>query len=134
MLMLVSSILYACSQILATREPTEPRFYDPRIRSELVTSGLSSPTSMAFVDSKNILVLEKNSGEVHLVPDGILQDKPILTLRIDNTTPTCCRGLLGIETNNEYEKDDKITNVFIYLAEPTSQTVERERESTPNER
>jgi hypothetical protein len=46
MLLLVSSILYACSQILATREPTEPRFYDPRIRSELVTSGLSSPTSI----------------------------------------------------------------------------------------
>jgi glucose/arabinose dehydrogenase len=85
---------------------------------------------MAFIDSKNILVLEKNSGEVHLVSDGILQDKPILTLRIDNTTPTCCRGLLGIETNNEYEKDEKITNVFIYLTEPTSQKVEREREST----
>ena len=32
------------------------------LKIELVTEGLSSPTSMAFVDDNKILVLEKNTG------------------------------------------------------------------------
>lgn len=41
----------------------EPVFKDPNLRAELITKGLSSPTSMAFVDNDNILVLEKNTGD-----------------------------------------------------------------------
>jgi hypothetical protein len=62
----------------------------------ILEEGLSSPTSMAFIDNNNILVLEKNSGEVRLVSNGILQKVPVLNLDVDTTTLTCCRGLLGI--------------------------------------
>jgi glucose/arabinose dehydrogenase len=49
-----------------------------RLKVELVVAeGLSSPTSMAFVDNNIILVLEKNSGEVRLVSNGILQEEPV---------------------------------------------------------
>ena len=41
---------------------------------------------MAFVDSQNILVLEKNSGEVRLVSKGELKEDPILKLEVDSTT------------------------------------------------
>ena len=64
----------------------EPTIEDPLIKVELVVSGLSSPTSMAFVDSQNILVLEKNSGEVRLVSNGELKKDPILKLEVDSTT------------------------------------------------
>ena len=32
---------------------------DPNLKVETVVSGLSAPTSMAFIDNSNILVLEK---------------------------------------------------------------------------
>ncbi|MDP9290501.1 MAG: hypothetical protein M3P08_20210 [Thermoproteota archaeon] len=38
---------------------------------------------MAFVDSKRILVLEKNIGLVRLISDGVLQQQPALKLPID---------------------------------------------------
>ena len=57
-----------------------------------VAHGLSFPTSMAFVDDGNILVLEK-AGQVRLVTNGVLQKQPVLTVPVDNTSE---RGLLGI--------------------------------------
>jgi glucose/arabinose dehydrogenase len=91
----------------------EPTFTDPSLKAELVVEGLSSPTSMAFVDSSNILVLEKNNGEVRLVSNGLLQEKPVLKVDVDNTTLTCCRGLLGIATLSQGIN----TEVFIYFSE-----------------
>jgi glucose/arabinose dehydrogenase len=51
-----------------------PSLKDSSLKVELVTDGLNSPTSMAFVEDNKILVLEKNSGEIRLVLDGILQN------------------------------------------------------------
>jgi glucose/arabinose dehydrogenase len=51
---------------------------DPHLEVDSVTSGLSSPTSMAFIDDRNILILEK-SGQVHLISNGVLEDKPVLS-------------------------------------------------------
>jgi hypothetical protein len=48
---------------------------DPNLKVETVVTGLSSPTSMAFIDNTNMLVLEK-SGQVRLVSNGVLQVKP----------------------------------------------------------
>jgi aldose sugar dehydrogenase len=88
----------------------QPTFKDPNLKGEVVVEeGLSSPTSMAFIDNNNILVLEKNSGQVRLISNGILQEQPVLKLDVDTTTLTCCRGLLGI-ANIENE-------VFLYLSE-----------------
>jgi glucose/arabinose dehydrogenase len=91
----------------------EPTVEDPLTKVDLVVSGLSSPTSMAFVDSQNILVLEKNSGEVRLVSNGELKEEPILKLKVDSTTSTCCRGLLGIEVDNQNATNSK--DVFLYF-------------------
>jgi aldose sugar dehydrogenase len=94
---------------------------------------LSSPTSMAFIDSKNLIVLEKN-GHIRLVSDGILQKTPVLTEPVDNASE---RGLLGIailkEDNSLFNKSiiaaagknsptpntraAKATKVFLYLTE-----------------
>ena len=83
----------------SSNEDGQPLLRDPKLNVHaIVDQGLSSPTSMTFMNENNILVLEKNSGDVRLVTDGVLKAEPVLHLEVDNTTLTCCRGLLGIET------------------------------------
>jgi glucose/arabinose dehydrogenase len=67
------------------------------LKIELVTQGLSFPTNMAFIDKHNILVLEKNTGAVRLISDGVLRPKPLLELNVDGQGE---RGLLGLAVLN----------------------------------
>jgi glucose/arabinose dehydrogenase len=80
-------------QSLKQKSPTlkDP---DSTLRIELVTNGLSSPTSMSFVDNTNLLVLEKN-GQIRLISNGVLQKQPLLRVSVNMTAE---RGLLGIAT------------------------------------
>ena len=52
----------------------EPTLNDPNLQVETIIEGLSWPTSMAFIDNNNILVLEKEKGTVRLVSNGTLQE------------------------------------------------------------
>jgi aldose sugar dehydrogenase len=70
---------------------------------DFVAQGLSSPTSMAFIDRNNLLVLEK-AGQVRLVSNGILQKQPVLTVPVDNASE---RGLLGIAVSKSNDFIDK---------------------------
>ena len=67
---------------------------DPGLVVEEFTTGLSSPTSISFIGS-DLLVLQKNDGEVRLIRDGILQMNPVLDVPVSNNSE---RGLLGIES------------------------------------
>src|SRR4030095_13118579 len=48
------------------------------LKIELVYKGLEYPSNMAFLNSTDILVLEKNNGQVRLIHDGIIQQEPVL--------------------------------------------------------
>src|SRR5207247_961272 len=72
-------------------------------------------TTMVFLDESNSLVLEKKSGNVLLVSNGVLQKHPILKVHVDHTTLTCCRGLLGIAVTNI--NSTHFQNVFLYYSE-----------------
>jgi glucose/arabinose dehydrogenase len=85
----------------------QPIFKDPNLEAELFVEGLSWPTSMAFIDNNNILVLEKEQGTVRLVLNGILQEEPVLKVDVNSKSE---RGLLGIAIMN---KDA----VFLYYTE-----------------
>ena len=67
------------------------------LRIELVASNLSLPTTMAFLDHSNILVLEKNTGDVRLISDGVLRPMPLLRLNVEGQGE---RGLLGLAILN----------------------------------
>jgi aldose sugar dehydrogenase len=84
----------------------QPVINDPSLMAEIVVEELSSPTSMAFMDSNNILVLEK-TGSIRLISNGILQEQPVLNVPVDTESE---RGLLGIATL----QDDTI---FLYFTE-----------------
>lgn len=84
-----------------------PRIGDPSLRVEKVVEGLSAPTSMAFVGD-DIIVTQKNDGNVRFVIDGSLQRAPALTFDVESASE---RGLLGVAYG-----DDR---VFFYLTEST---------------
>lgn len=97
---------------------------DISLKREVVTQGLSFPTSMTFVDNNgNILVSEKDTGRVVLVSNGTISEKPILEFDINSAGE---RGLLGIAAINEEEirtrshadkPNANKTYVFIYVTE-----------------
>jgi aldose sugar dehydrogenase len=101
-LFIISSFIYIGYFGYADAQPV---INDPSMTAEMVTEGLSSPTSIAFMDSNNILVLEK-SGSVRLISNGVLQEQPVLNVPVDTESE---RGLLGIATQDD--------TVFLYFTE-----------------
>ncbi|HET7642676.1 MAG TPA: PQQ-dependent sugar dehydrogenase [Nitrososphaeraceae archaeon] len=96
--------------------------FDPTLKIELVTSGLDFPTTMAFLGPDDFLILEKNTGYVKRVTNGILHEKPLLHV---NTNLKDERGLLGIAISKKklsdypfFVENKKLThNVFLYYIE-----------------
>ncbi len=89
----------------------EPTLNDSNLRVETIVEGLSLPTSMAFIDNNDILVLEKEKGTVRLISNGILQEEPVLEVNVNSRSE---RGLLGVTLMDN-------DTVFLYYTE-TSQT------------
>src|SRR5215208_7058151 len=94
---------------------------DPKLKLELVTSGLDFPTTMAFLGPDDFLILEK-SGIVKRVTNGVILDKPLLQVDVSVKDE---RGLLGIAISKKKNLgDDNGTssiqnsnishNVFLY--------------------
>ncbi|HZB79831.1 MAG TPA: PQQ-dependent sugar dehydrogenase [Nitrososphaera sp.] len=88
-----------------------PSVNDTRLAVEQVTGGLISPTTMAFLDEDTILVLEKDSGRVRVIENGVLQPEPLLDVAVANDGE---RGLLGTAVSIENETT---TYVFLYFTE-----------------
>src|SRR5215203_3258377 len=65
---------------------------DPKLKIELVTSGLDFPTTMAFLGPDDFLILEK-AGTVKRVTNGVILNKPLLQVDVSVKDE---RGLLGI--------------------------------------
>jgi glucose/arabinose dehydrogenase len=92
---------------------------DPNLRAELISSGMSFPTSMAFLDNNNILVLEKE-GAVRLITNGVMQDSPVLLVTTDSKNE---RGLLGIAISgingnaSSSTASGQPSTVFLYYTE-----------------
>jgi glucose/arabinose dehydrogenase len=97
--------------------------FDPKLKIELVTSGLDFPTTMAFLGPDDFLILEKNTGNVKRFINGTVLEKPLLHVKPSIKDE---RGLLGIaisEKKNFYDnpfiiKNKNLThNIFLYYIE-----------------
>jgi len=95
-------------------DPSPPTLSDPNIRVEKVLAGLESPTSMAFLDSDDMIITQKDNGMVRLVLNGVLQPQPILQVPVLNNSE---RGLLGVAIANT-TSDSATKTVFLYYTEP----------------
>ena len=84
-----------------------PTLNDPDLQVTEIVSGLSSPTTMAFIGPDDILVLQKDDGKVRRVIHGVLQPSSVLDVNVDNQSE---RGLLGIALHPNFP-----TTPFVYL-------------------
>lgn len=99
----------------------QPTITDPSLKTELVVDGLSSPSSIAFLDNNNILLLEKE-GNLRLVSNGQLQQDPVLQLSgVESNNE---RGLLGIAIMKNSNSSTEIGGgniVYLYVTENEAQ-------------
>jgi glucose/arabinose dehydrogenase len=79
---------------------------DPNLSVKTVVSGLSQPTSMAFIGNNDFFVLEKNTGKVQRVTNGSVQST-VLDLAVNSASE---RGLLGIALHPNF-----LVNGYVYL-------------------
>jgi len=111
-----SLILNVNYTAMAQEQQEQPIINDPNLQAEIFVVGLSFPTSMAFIDNNNILVLEKEEGTVRLISNGILQEQPVLKVDVNSNSE---RGLLGIAIMNN-------DMVFLYYTESSSSSEDNE--------
>jgi len=83
-----------------------PTMLDDNLMVSTVVTGLDQPTSMAFIGNNDILVLEKQTGRVQRVANGVLQG-PVLDLNVNSASE---RGLLGIVLHPQFA-----LNGWVYL-------------------
>lgn len=98
-------------------DPRPPTIFDTELKVEKVITGLALPTSMAFLNRGDILILQKDNGMVRLVSDGILMPNPALDIFVKNDSE---RGLLGIAVVNA---SDRSKTVFLYYTEPSDNEI-----------
>jgi glucose/arabinose dehydrogenase len=110
-LLILAAWLSASSIALAA-----PASRDPALAISEITSGLSAPTTMAFIGSQDFLVLQKNDGQVRRVIAGVLQAGAVLDLAVDGSSE---RGLLGIAVHPDFPEKPF---VYLYYTESTTGT------------
>jgi len=90
-------------------EPSTPKpsLFDSNLTVHTVYDGFNFPTKMAFLDTNDILVLEKNDGTVQRIINGSLK-KEVLDLAVSSKGE---RGLLGIAI---YHRGELPPYVYLY--------------------
>jgi aldose sugar dehydrogenase len=83
-----------------------PSMVDPNLTVSTVLTGLDQPISLAFIGPNDFLILEKASGKVKRVVNGVVQSTP-LDLAVNSASE---RGLLGIALHPDFDQ-----NGFVYL-------------------
>ena len=83
---------------------------DPKLKAELIVSGLEFPTSIAFIDKNDFLIIEKETGLVKRVTDGKILE-PLLQLTVSGKDE---RGLLGIDIDKKQYPGFEV--IYVYLS------------------
>ncbi|MFN2578127.1 MAG: CHRD domain-containing protein [Pyrinomonadaceae bacterium] len=84
-----------------------PGMTDPNLSVKTVVSGLSQPTSMAFIGNNDFLIFEKNTGKIQRITNGIMQAPAPLDLAVNSASE---RGGLGIALHPNFA-----FNGYVYL-------------------
>jgi len=97
-----------------------PEIIDKNLKVSVVVSGLEFPTAIDFMNN-DILVLEKN-GDVHLVKNNILIEKPVFEIEVDEWRENGLFGILVKEKNvylrystlDENDSESRINWIYKY--------------------
>jgi aldose sugar dehydrogenase len=110
----VLALAVATPLAFATAAPAqEPELLDPQLAVRTAASSLSQPISVAFIGKRDMLVLEKASGQVKRVVDGV-ERGVVLDLAVNSASE---RGLLGIALHPNFRR-----NGWVYLFWSESRT------------
>src|SRR4029450_8314138 len=90
-----------------------PSVVDPNLRVRTVIENLDQPTSMAFLGPNDFFVLEKATGQVKRVVNGVVQST-VLDLAVNSGSE---RGLLGIALHPNFPSNP---GVYLYWTESTT--------------
>ena len=88
-----------------------PVINDTTLTAQLVVGGLKTPSAMAFLGPNDILIAEKNTGNIIRAVNGVISPQPILHV---SATKKDERGLLGLAVSDT-ENDKK--HIFLYYTE-----------------
>jgi aldose sugar dehydrogenase len=100
---------------LPARAAAAPTVVDPNLAVRTAASGLDQPISIAFLGPNDMLVLEKATGKVQRVVNGVVQST-VLDLAVNSASE---RGLLGIALHPHFFVTGR---VYLYWTETLSGT------------
>src|SRR5438105_5607017 len=103
--MLVGLMIFSASSPVAA-QGAGATMVSPQLAVREVVSGLNTPISVAFLGPNDMLVLEKNTGQVKRIVNGVVQST-VLDLAVNFASE---RGLLGIALHPNFP-----TNPGVYL-------------------
>jgi glucose/arabinose dehydrogenase len=109
LLMCLPAVIFIAGQ----RVEAQPTLLDPKLDVRTVVSGLSNPTSMAFLSDDDILVLEKETGKVQRVLNGLI-NSTVLDLSVNFGSE---RGLLGIALHPRFPSNP---GVYLFWTESST--------------
>ena len=99
--------------IPVTAQDTSPTMLHPNLGVRAVVTGLTQPTTMAFIGENDLLVLEKGTGRVQRVVNGAI-DSTVLDLAVNFGSE---RGLLGVALHPDFPSNP---GVYLYWTESTT--------------
>jgi glucose/arabinose dehydrogenase len=88
----LASVSFLPETFFARAQSDGPVMLVPNLAMRTAAGGLVTPISIAFIGPSDMLVLEKNTGRVKRVVNGVVQ-ATALDLAVNNASE---RGLLGI--------------------------------------
>jgi glucose/arabinose dehydrogenase len=119
--LLFISIFVIFSHPLFMAHGVEPVVHDSNLKVELIVEGLKYPTTMGFVESDDILVLEKDNGTVRRIINEELLEQPLLDLDVATEYD---RGMIGIAVSDVLSAEHDKSHVFIYLTESENESTD----------
>src|SRR5262249_52474096 len=109
---LTSTFLAALFGLPSMLNAQAPTVVDPNLGVRTVIEGLDQPTTMAFLGPNDFFVLEKATGKVKRVVEGV--QSTVLDLAVNNGSE---RGLLGIALHPDFPATPY---VYLYWTESTT--------------
>ena len=118
------SLIVGSGGLTVTAQDPGPEMLHPRLGVRTVASGLTQPTTMAFIGPSDVLVLEKASGQVKRVTGGAV-GPTVLDLAVNFGSE---RGLLGIALHPDFPADP---GVYLYWTESLTGADTNDLAATP---
>jgi glucose/arabinose dehydrogenase len=113
---IAAALLLAAAAALTGRagaQPEGPTVLDRRLEVATVTSGLVTPSTIAFIGPGDFFVLEKNTGKVKQIVNGVVQST-VLDLAVNFGSE---RGLLGIALHPRFPRNP---GVYLFWTESST--------------